>query len=873
MIKRKERSSLLTGFFFLLIFTHAAGQDNGMANTGAIVKPNEHVRFTVLTQGLIRMEWDSLGTFTNSASFVIVNRKLPVPSYSISNKGGWVIIKTAVLELHYKLHSGKFTAGNIWIKYTGDKHTPFTWRPGMSQKNNLKGTARTLDTYDGDTSIRHGKLELGNGLLSKDGWFFWDDSKSLLFDNSSWPWVKQRSEKEQDWYFMGYGHHYKLALADFTRVAGKVPLPPRYAFGYWWSRYWSYSDNELRDLMSQFKRYDVPLDVLILDMDWHLTDSMNAKSLDEFGQRKWWTGWTWDKSLFPDPEKFLKWTESKKLEVALNLHPASGVAPFEARYGTFAKSMGFDTTAKKNIPFVASDKRFMENLFNVILRPMEKAGVDFWWLDWQQWKQDKKIPELNNTWWLNYAFFTDMQKNRKERPLIFHRWGGMGNHRYQIGFSGDAIVSWKTLQYQPYFTSTASNVLFGYWGHDLGGHTFKQGQDSLDPELFTRWMQFGALSPIFRTHSSKNDHMKKAVWNFKGDYFDAIYHAIRLRYDLAPYIYTMARKDYDMGISLCRPMYYDYPNMQQAYDYKYQYQFGDDILVSPIGAPSVNGFSKVTVWLPPGNDWYEWNTGTMLKGGQILDRRFSIDEYPMYLKAGAIIPMYPEDVNNLKNNPGRIRLGVFPGGSGDSARLYEDSGNDQQYGEQYAYTAFQTKVVRDKSLTLTIFPRIGSYQGMPRTKQYVVTLYGTKVPDKVLIDGKPASYSPCQVEGTWYYDGRALNANIILPPASCDRKVVIQVDYAGKQIDLNGLPEKFKRLSKATQVLRAMEARNRVVFPVLIGNLEETDREVEYHPDQFGALINTFKENFLKIPESIRQLNISEASKKWYLNYLDLDTD
>lgn len=350
-------------------------------------------------------------------------------------------------------------------------------------------------------------MKLEDGLLSTDGWTLIDDSKNFLFDNSEWAWVKEREHKDgQDWYFMAYGHDYKAALKDFTVFAGKVPLPPRYAFGYWWSRYWSYSDKEMRQLVDNFHTYNIPLDVLVVDMDWHYTDP-------GFGG---WTGWTWNRRLFPNPAKFLGYLKSNDLKITLNLHPADGVAPYEEKYPEMAQWMGVDTAKQERIPWVVSDKRFINGMFNKVLRPMEKQGVDFWWLDWQQWMYDKKVDSLSNTWWINYVFFSDMERNRDTRPMLYHRWGGLGNHRYQIGFSGDAVISWKSLEFQPYFTNCASNVLYGYWSHDIGGHMFKGGdKEILDPELFTRWMQYGALTPVMRTHSTKNSVLNKELWNFK----------------------------------------------------------------------------------------------------------------------------------------------------------------------------------------------------------------------------------------------------------------------------------------------------------------------------------------------------------------------
>src|SRR6202012_2633458 len=187
---------------------------------------------------------------------------------------------------------------------------------------------RTLDGMEGDSSLYYKrKIQPENGLLAKDGWTLIDDSKSLHFDQNEWPWVKpQGSSQATDWYFIGYGHDYKTALLDFTKIAGKIPLPPRYAFGYWWSRYWSYSDNELHELIGKFHAFNIPLDVLVIDMDWH-----NEFSKDE------WTGWSFNKAYFPDYKPFLQWVKSNEIKVTLNLHPAFGIAPREPAYPVMAK--------------------------------------------------------------------------------------------------------------------------------------------------------------------------------------------------------------------------------------------------------------------------------------------------------------------------------------------------------------------------------------------------------------------------------------------------------------------------------------------------------------------------------------------------------
>lgn len=706
----------------VLLSLRAQGEQQNIAYT------DNNVRFTVISDGTLRLEYAPDGKFVDDKSFIAVDRLYPQVDYKLKTRGAWIEITTSKMKMRYKKDSGRFTNNNLIIEAVKGTF-PFTWKPGMQQKGNLKGTYRTLDGMDGDTQTqtwvsdtkKGDKLKLEDGLLATDGWSLIDDSRGLLFDNDpDWDWAKERPANEgQDWYFMAYGHDYKQALKDYTLFAGKMPLPPRYAFGYWWSRYWLYSDKEFRNLIDNFHSYQIPLDVLVVDMDWHYTEKGKGG----------WTGWTWNRDLFPNPQGFLKYLKQNNVKVTLNLHPADGVAAYEEKYPEMAKDMGVDPATKQTIPWINSDKKFMKNMFKNILAPMEKDGVDFWWLDWQQGMFDSKMKNLSNTWWINYAFFSDMEQRRETRPMLYHRWGGLGNHRYQVGFSGDAVISWKSLDFQPYFNSTASNVLYGYWSHDLGGHIGSQ----IDPEMYTRWLQFGALSPIMRTHSQKGAKLNKEPWVFDKEYCDIIRETIRQRYVMAPYIYTMARKGYDDGLSLCRPMYYDYPENKEAYDFGNEYMFGDDVLVAPVTTPAKDGYAQVRVWLPEG-EWYEWHTGALLEGNRIVERSFAIDEYPIYVKAGAILPLYLENVMNLNNNDEEIAVTVFPGGSGTTAfNLYEDNGNDKNYASEYAVTKL-TSARSGNEQTIVIGKREGGYKEMPLARPFTVKVLSSLLPQSVTVN-------------------------------------------------------------------------------------------------------------------------------------------
>ena len=816
---------------------------------------DNHVRFTVISDGAVRMEYAPDGQFVDAKSFVAVQRAYPAADYRVK-RGAWIEIATPKMVLRYRKNSGPFTASNLSVRSPKGAAVPFVWKPGMQQKGNLKGTYRTLDGYDGDTYVydeRRPKMPIEDGLLATDGWTLIDDSDNFLFDgDKEWEWVEKRPDDgAQDWYFLAYGHDYKAALRDFTLFAGKMPLPPRYAFGYWWSRYWAYSDKELRTLVKNFRAYDIPLDVLVIDMDWHYTD----------GDRGGWTGWSWNRTLFPDPAKFLRWLGGKGIRSTFNLHPADGVRCGEDSYADVARDMGIDPASKQTVPWVSSDKKFIRSIFRRILTPMERDGVDFWWLDWQQQPTDPAVEGLSNTWWLNYVFFSDMEKNRDVRPMLYHRWGGLGNHRYQIGFSGDASITWASLDFQPYFNSTASNVLYGYWSHDIGGHHMA---DRIDPELYIRWMQFGALSPVMRTHSAKSAGLKKEVWNFAPEHADILRSTIRQRYALAPYIYTMARKAYDEGISLCRPMYYEWPEASEAYAFRNQYLFGDDILVAPVTAPGKEGYATVQVWLPEGK-WYEWQTGTMLDGGRTVERTFALDEYPVYVRAGAILPMYGDTVKNLNANDEEILLTLFPGGSGEFS-LYEDNGDDKRYAAEFART--HLKSVRNGNLlTVTVGKRTGAYCGMPAERKFSVKVLASAAPASVTVDGAKAD---------WTYLGEEFALVVEIPRTDCAAEKVVCIRYEDAEVDFNGVPAAARRMARAMEEFKYHAARKpweqswRYTYTDEFGPMGSIAEAVEYAPERIPQLIGEFRKAYDDLPGVLRRQGLSQEESEWFFTKIGI---
>jgi alpha-glucosidase (family GH31 glycosyl hydrolase) len=721
-------------------------QFDPLPNPEAVVS-NQNVRFTLLTDRLIRMEYSPSGEFEDRPSQAIWYRDQPAPKFDLVANQKRIEIETEHLHIYYNVNPQGFTATSLQVIVKATSHT-WCYGDHPYRGGNLGGTFRTLDEAAGF-------VRPDPGLMASTGAAVHDDSVNLVFNDDCWLQARAHPEN-QDLYFFGYGHDFAGCLRDLARIAGRTPMVPRYILGNWWSRYWPYSDQELLGLMEEFKENDVPLSVCIVDMDWHLTETGNTST--------GWTGYTWNRELFPDPAGFIESLHQLGLKTALNLHPAEGIHPHEEQYPRFAEWMGVDPLSGEPIPFDIADPHFAQGYFEILHHPYEEQGVDFWWLDWQQGKLSS-LPGLDPLGWLNHLHFYDLGRDGHKRPFIFSRWGGLGGHRYPIGFSGDTVIGWDALDFQPGFTSTAANVGYGWWSHDIGGHM--GGIE--DDELYARWVQYGVFSPILRLHSTSNPFHERRPWG-RGPAADkAASRAMRLRHALIPYIYTMAWRNYQTGLPLITPLYYSDPNENTFTFTAYStYWFGSELLAAPFTRPALQetGLSRQIVWLPQG-DWFDFFSGERLVGGGWRAVYGLLDDIPVFAKAGAIVPLGPQLGWGSVHNPDELQLLVFPGAD-NAFELYEDDGETTAYtlGEQAITTISQTWT--GDSLVLTIAPVRGDHELVPPKRQYHLSFRGIAAPHAVSII---RSDSPLSLEQVYHPETETLEIGPIeLEP--CDELVV-----------------------------------------------------------------------------------------------------
>lgn len=613
-----------------------------------------NARFSVLTDRIIRCEFDDQAIFRDEPTQTFLNRKQPVPNIQKNVDKKTLCLKTEFLTLTYHSDKGPFAPDSLSVSLN---NTDTEWRFGDADTENLRGTFRTLDCCSGNLKTdKRGmkRIDLSNGLISRSGWAVIDDSGQPVFNQNGF--LENAPNMGKDLYFFGYGTDFKSCIRDYYKISGPPAMIPKWALGIWWSRWQKYAQSDLEQIVAEFRENDIPLSVCVIDMDWHIVDNPYHRG---------WTGYSWNNELFPEPQKFLKDLHNQDIHACLNLHPDGGVHPHEDAYNPMAKHCGIDPESKSPVPFDITDPTFIEAYFKYLHHPLENDGVDFFWIDWQQ-GTNTGLEGVDPLWYLNHLHSLDIARNGNKRPFVFSRWADKGAHRYPIGFSGDAYCDWQTLQYEVYSTANAANIGYGWWSHDIGG--FARGYN--DDERYVRWTQFGCWSPIFRYHNFGSPNMDYRPWTKSPEIRDAALTALKQRRKLIPYIYTAAWKNHNGERTLVAPLYHEYSEDDKAYQFPNQYCFGESLIVAPFTTPADPSvrLARKTVYLPEGT-WFDFQTGARYNGKSIHAVYGDLNTVPVFATAGSVIP------HNSKTAD--YDLLVFPGNK--TSFLYEDDGVTMDY--------------------------------------------------------------------------------------------------------------------------------------------------------------------------------------------------
>ena len=566
---------------------------------------------------------------------------------------------------------------------------------------------------------------------------------------------------ELDFYFI-YGPEFDQIVNGIRKLTGKTPMLPRWAFGYIQSKERYESQNELIEVVQEYRKRGLPLDCIVLD--W--------KSWPEglWGQK------TLDPERFPDPKEMTAELHRLNAHLMVSIWPIMSpdsdncIEMRDQGYllGNHATYDAFQEKARELYWKQANEGLFSHNM-------------DAWWCDCTEpfeadWKdafkpepeertqintnEAKKYldPQYINAYSLLHSrgiYEGQRQTTDQKRVVNLTRSAYAGQHRYgTITWSGDPAATWETLRCQIAdglnFCVTGSP----YWTVDIGAFFVKnkpelwfwrgdydQGVDDLGyRELYVRWFQFGAFLPMFRSHGTDTP---REIWRFGNPgepMYDTLVKFLRLRYQLMPYIYSLAGQVTHEDYTMIRALPFDFRSDPATYNISDQFMFGPALLVNPVTKPMYYGPNSVPltgvektrpVYLPIGSDWYDFWTGERYVGSQTLSAYADLETMPLYVRAGSIIPFGP-DIFHTNEPQAMVKLRIYPGQDG-TFTLYQDEGDNYNY-EKGFFTTIQLRW-EDKNRRLIFEKRKGKYPGMSKTLEFRISVVGETHECQIMYDG------------------------------------------------------------------------------------------------------------------------------------------
>lgn len=525
---------------------------------------------------------------------------------------------------------------------------------------------------------------------------------------------------------------------QYTRLTGRQPLPPRWAFGNFSSRFGYHSQNEVVSTVDKFFQDSIPVDAAIVDIYW-----FGKGIFGDMGRLDWF------RDSFPEPQKMIQSLVDRGVKTILVTEPFVLTTSSRWQESVDKKVLGTDTAGKPytydfyfgNTGLVDIFKPEARDWFWNIYKDLTNQGIGGWWGDLGEPEvhpaalqhANGSADEVHNAYGHKWAqlVYEGYQKDFPEtRPFILMRSGYAGSQRYGIiPWSGDVSRSWGGLIPQPEIALQMGMQGLAYMHSDLGGFA---GGDKIDNELYIRWLQYGVFQPIFRPHAQENIAPEPV---FQNDTTKAYARAsILLRYKLLPYIYTMAYENSQSGKPLMHPLFFTEPTNHMLLTYDKAYMWGDAFLVSPIKAAGVR---EQTVYLPKGSTWTDFYTEKTFEGGKEITLPVTLNHIPVLVKGGAIIPMLKKVAATTKANYNSIEVHYYMEvNKSTSYRLYNDDGVTPQASNNRHELLTITAEATNKNLTVEFIPEVGKGFGA-QEKDVDLCLHNlTRQPKQVMVNGK-----------------------------------------------------------------------------------------------------------------------------------------
>lgn len=778
-----------------------------------VFKGNKY-RISVLSERLIRLEYSENGEFEDLPTEFAWNRNFSEPEFNVNQDSNYLEITTPYFKLTYlkekNFKGGKLTpASNLKVQVlNSDK----VWYYGHPEVRNFKAPANGLSKDNEKTNFM-------KSLYSLDGFVSFDDSDTKVFELDGT--VSDRKTKEIDIYLFVYLKDFLNCLKDYFYLTGYPSLIPRYALGNWWSRDMAYNDASLKNLLDQFKRNNIPLSILLLDNKWHVLKE-NSES-----------GFTFNKRLFKAPYEMISYIHNQGIRIGLSVNPTDGFYSIDDYYEKVKTYLTPDENGE--IPFNVLDPKWIDVYLKFYIHPLDTLDVDFYWIK----NSDKTTLEEINL--LKHYHFYDMMRENGHRPLVLAKNSLIAAHRYPVLYSGKIKVGWDTLSIVPFHNLNATNIGVSWWAHDIGG-SYKGIEDE---ELYTRFVQLGVFSPIMKFGSDNGKYYKREPWRWGVKTYTIVKDYLTLRHQLIPYLYTEAYKYHKFGNPLLIPLYYKYPDYYDDERYRNEYYFGSELFVSPIIKKKDYIMNRAIhkMFIPEGT-WYDFVTGKKFPGGREYVGFFKDQDYPVFAKAGAIIPLGIDENLNNTNPPKDVEIHVFPGRS-NSYMLYEDDGTTNLYLNGHYLTTEMEYNYSPNEYKFTIKSAEGKTGIVPEIRNYKIKFRNTKEAKNISV-----LYNNSPIKFMTYVDGNDFIIDIKEVKSIGELRIIC----SGDNIEIDAtriINEDIEGIISDLHIETEMKEK---IDSILFSDLTIKKKRIEIRKLSNQKLESKFIQLFLKLLEYIGQV-------------------
>lgn len=787
-----------------------------LANPECVLQ-GEKYRFTILSESLIRIEYNKDGVFEDRPTELVWYRNFEKPEFTIKQDQKYLEIETKYFKLYYTKEADvRGTKMNPLANFRIElKNTERTWYFGHPEIRNFGTSSEMLES-------RNKKKVTKKGLFSGDGFVSIDDSRSKILSETGN--LMERSNVEIDTYVFLYLNDFATCLKDYYQITGYPALIPRFALGNWWSRNVTYNDQSLKKLITDFKENKIPLSVLLLNEDWHINTYQDKKTK---------AGFTWNEENFKSPRAMVKYLHSNGIRIGLNISPEKGFYPYEEYY---EKAKGYLEVGQDGIiPFNVFDPKYIDVYLKLFIHPLENIDIDFFWFDYDTNASKEEL------WAMNHYQFYDMSRNYKNRPMLLTKNCGIAEHRYPVLYSGPTTVSWKTLEAIPLYNASAANMGVSFWSHDIGG--FHNGVE--DNELYTRFVQLGVFSPILKFGSEKGKYYKREPWLWGIKTYSIVRDYLQLRHRLIPYLYAESYKYHKQGTPLVQPIYYKNPEMYDDVLYRNEYFLGSELFISPIVKPKDHVMNRVIhkFFIPEGT-WYDFVTGKKFPGGHNYVSFFRDEDYPVFSKSGAIIVLGDNPNPNDTTPPKDLEIHIFPGRN-DTYYLYEDDGVSDLYRKDFYLLSSIDYNYLPNNYTVIIRALEGKSGIVPERRNYKFRFRNTKHAEDVII-----YFNDSKIEGTNYTEGPDFIVEVKDVPSIGQ----LTVNCKGKDIEIDAVRLINEDIANIISDLQIKTELKEKIDDVLFSDLPIKKKRIEVRKLKNKGLEPKFIKLFLKLLEYIEQV-------------------